>query len=316
MQDFLVIKTSSLGDILQTLPSVLSLKKKYPEAKVSWVIEKRFSSILELFPIDDLIIVDFKKWKKEPFKSYLEIKSFIKKLRLKKYDFCIDFQANTKSGLLMAFVKAFFKISFLTPAEWPHRLFKAKRIAPSFLSCHSYYHSLIKDLVENIDYDLPIIEPSTDYKDFNKIIMLGLGSMWASKKLDISQIKALMKEASQNQEVYFIIPALESEKTLYETLFKEGYQGKVLIKKHLIDYLPDLKASDYFIGVDSAFLHLARLFKIPSKGYFGPSSASFYGQSGDEMGLCPYNITFIKRCPRLRSCKAPCMRSHLITFKK
>lgn len=309
MQNFLIIKTSSLGDIFQTLPAVLSLKKAYPDAKITWVVEKKFQSVLKPFPIDHLLCVNFKTWKKHPWRYWSDIKSFIKALRQTTYDCCIDFQANTKSGFILGLVKAKEKRSFSKPAEWPHRLFSAMRIKPCFDDCIQYYHSLISDIVPDNNYDLPSIASAKDYPRDKHIIMLGLGSMWPSKKLDTSQIQALMKDLNQDKKAFFVIPALEIEKREYQDLLK-GYEGKVISKEHLEDYITDLLAIDYFVGVDSALLHLARLFKIPSKAYFGPSNALFYGQIGDDMGLCPYNIHFIKRCPRLRFCPAPCMKTH------
>lgn len=306
MPDFLVIKTSSLGDILQTLPSVLSLKKADPEAKITWVIEKKFSAVLKPFPIDHVILVDFKTWKKQPFKSFGQIIDFVKMLRQKTYELCIDFQGNTKSGFIMGLSKALEKRSFSNPAEWPHKLFFAKRIKPNHKNCLEYYHSLIKDIVSEINYDLPKSSEVCSFPRNKQVIMLGLGSMWPSKKLENTQVINMMQMLCRNKDVYFVIPALESEKESYQNLLT-GFDGEVIVKNDLIDYIPDLLASNYYIGVDSALLHLARLFKIPSKGYFGPSSALFYGQMGDEMGSCPYNEIFIKRCPYLRNCKAPCM---------
>lgn len=306
MPDFLVIKTSSLGDILQTLPSVLSIKKAQPDAKITWIIEKKFSAVLKPFPIDHVILVDFKTWKKQPLKSFGQIKDFVKKLRQKTYDLCIDFQGNTKSGFIMGLSLAIEKRSFAEPAEWPHKLFSAKRINSSYQNCLEYYHSLIKDLVSDINYDLPKFSEICSYPQNKQVMMLGLGSMWPSKKLEKSQVIHMMQELSRNKEVYFVIPALESEKESYQKLLI-GFEGEVIVKKDLVDYIPDLLASKYYIGVDSALLHLARLCNIPSKGYFGPSNAEFYGRPGDLMGSCPYKITFIKRCPYLRSCKAPCM---------
>lgn len=306
MPDFLVIKTSSLGDILQTLPSILSLKKAQPESKITWVIEKKFSSVLKPFPIDDVILVDFKNWKTKPFRSFPEIKDFLKKLRQKTFDLCIDFQGNTKSGCIMALSKAKEKRSFLHPAEWPHKLFVAKRIDANHKNCLEYYHSLIKDHVSEINYDLPKFSGISSYLQNKHVILLGLGSMWPSKKLEDDQVTGMMHGICRNKDVYFVIPALQSEKECYQNLLM-GFEGEVIVKNDLVDYIPDLLASSYYIGVDSALLHLARLLKIPSKAYFGPSNANFYGLEGDVMGSCPYNIKFIKRCPYLRSCKAPCM---------
>lgn len=308
MPNYLVIKTSSLGDILQTLPAVLSLKKSQKQAKITWVVEKRFKNILIPFGIDEILVVDFRRWKKSPLKSFKDIMTFIQKLRSTTFDKAIDFQANVKSGVILGFAKALEKRSFLDVAEWPHKLIKAKRIIPSYDNCLEFNKSLVIDLITSKDFDLPPFPIASCYPPKKIKIMLGLGSVWPSKKLDNEQISQLMLNIALKHDVYFVIPALASEKVAYQSLLN-GLEGEVIAKNELQDYIPDLLSCDYFFGVDSALLHLARLLKIPSKAYFGPSNAHFYGKTGDEQGFCPYNQKFVKRCARLRYCPAPCMRS-------
>jgi heptosyltransferase I len=311
MQSCLVIKTSSLGDVLQTLPTVLALKKNFPHSKITWVVDKKCASILALFPqIDECLVVDFRMWRQKPFSSIRQMLAFIKALRSNRFDIALDFQANTKSAFIFGLAKALRKRSFRSPSEWCHRFIMCQRIDPDKESFNTYYRSLLNDLVFDFSYDLPQIEPSTFVPRDKKVVTLGLGSMWPSKKLNRNQIKELIESL---KECYLIIPALQSEKEVFEKLLK-GYSGNVLVLPSLTDYLPYLKASDLFIGVDSALLHLARLFKIPSQAYFGPSSSVFYGDHKDVQGCCPYNQKFDKRCPKLRSCQAPCMQS--IEFKK
>ena len=54
-----IIKPSALGDVVQTLPLLQVLKQCYPEAEISWVINKGFANLLEGHPlIDQLLIFD------------------------------------------------------------------------------------------------------------------------------------------------------------------------------------------------------------------------------------------------------------------
>jgi heptosyltransferase-1 len=312
MQNCLVIKTSALGDIFQTLPCILMLRQSHPGLKITWVVEKKCLGALEgLLEIDQILVVDFKTWRKHPLKSCGDMLAFKKTLQSVSYDLVLDFQANSKSALILALAKAKQKRSFSKKqvAEWAHRLVKAQRIVSDQNSSTKFYQGLIQDLITCDSWKLPHIQEQKTLvlPEHDKLVMLGLGSMWPSKRLAMQQIKDVMKSMAQSASCYFLIPASSSERQDYQSLL-EGYRGEVLSHSSILEYASYMKHVDCFIGVDSALLHLARLFKVPSVGVFGPSSSQFYGQIGDIQGSCPYGKSFLKRCDKLRSCDAPCMR--------
>ena len=320
MQRCLVIKTSSLGDILQTLPVVLSLKNRYPSMVMDWVVEKKWAPTLEAFKgIDKLLVCDFKTWKKKPLKHFAAIRKFIQVLKQQKYDLVLDFQGNLKSGVIMGLAKGKEKRSFAFSQlpEKTHYLFKAKRLVVKQTHYLDYYHGLVSDLIPKLEPVKPELKKSKLAEELEidlskKVIMLGLGSFWRSKEMSTEQIKELLKKLS-NENAFFIIPALSSEKKKFEELLG-SYSGIVISFPELMDYVPYFEKTTLFIGVDSSLLHLARLLKIPSQGIFGPSSSLFYGSDEDLQGSCPFNRSFIKRCPQLRTCSAPCMKN--LNFKK
>jgi heptosyltransferase-1 len=88
---------------------------------------------------------------------------------------------------------------------------------------------------------------------------------------------------------------------------------KLLFPVSLVEYAYIIYKAKWFVGADSLPLHLAGWFSTPSFSLFGPSSDFYYAPKGDchasWQGSCPYNITFVKRCPRLRSCETgACLR--------
>ncbi len=63
MHNFLIIRLSSLGDIIHTLPAFSALRKSFPEAKISWVVEDKGGEILEFVPGIDKIIVSHTEYR-------------------------------------------------------------------------------------------------------------------------------------------------------------------------------------------------------------------------------------------------------------
>ena len=110
----LLIKQTSLGDVLHMTPVIRALKKWKPEAAIDIVTDKRALGILENNPyINKLYVLDIYKYEKEIFKSpskfistVKEFFSHIKEVRKEKYDIAIDLQGLERSVIFLYLCKA------------------------------------------------------------------------------------------------------------------------------------------------------------------------------------------------------------------
>ena len=95
----LVIKTSSLGDILNTMPAVSDAARAIPELEIDWVAEEPFAAAPAWHPsVRETIAVNLRRWRRHP--SPTEILGFLGRLRARRYDLVIDAQGLAKSALL------------------------------------------------------------------------------------------------------------------------------------------------------------------------------------------------------------------------
>jgi heptosyltransferase I len=104
----LIVKISSMGDIIHNLPILRDIKIRYPEAEIDWVVEENFSDILKFHPdIHTIIPVAFRRWRHEIFSqtTYQEFKQFRQLLQAKRYDLIIDTQTLLKSALISYMAK-------------------------------------------------------------------------------------------------------------------------------------------------------------------------------------------------------------------
>ena len=93
IQQILVIKPSSLGDILHVFPALQLLKNAYPEAQLDFLVNPEFAQLLDFspFPVRNKII--FQRKKMAAVKTALpEFFKLLRTLRKKHYDLVIDFQ--------------------------------------------------------------------------------------------------------------------------------------------------------------------------------------------------------------------------------
>ncbi len=105
--NILIVKLSAIGDVIHTLPSLAALRRLYPDAHITWVVEEAASGLVLHHPLlNRVIIFRRKKWiedfKKGNFQSVRQDTcSFLEELRSRRYDLVIDFHGLLKSVMVV-----------------------------------------------------------------------------------------------------------------------------------------------------------------------------------------------------------------------
>lgn len=338
MIKFLIIKTSSLGDILQSFPFLENLRRAYPHAQIDWVVEEDCKTLIASHPaITNTLVVPFRRWKKSRF-SISAMKDLIKGFRsLKKevYDAVFDLQGNLKSSILLAQVKAHRKIGFGLSyvSEWPNVLFTSERVTPPpGLNIRDDYLSLLREgyQIETIMGKSTLLILNEDEKKELVLHLEGLneekilicpGAAWKNKQLDLEGWKQVLTILKQKERASYIFAwGTSEEKRLCDELAVFlGSRARVLKSKFSFSLLQNFMANmNLVVAMDSLPLHLAATTDCPTWSFFGPSRAKKYAPLGERhviiQGSCPYGMQFEKRCTRLRTCPTgSCMKKEVIS---
>jgi heptosyltransferase-1 len=101
----LLVRVSSLGDVLHNLPMVADILRHHPGAQIDWVVEEGYVSLVRLNPhVRKVIPFALRRWKKG-FRDKAvraEFRDFLRELRAEQYDYVFDTQGLIKTGLVMA----------------------------------------------------------------------------------------------------------------------------------------------------------------------------------------------------------------------
>jgi len=100
----LLVRVSSLGDVLHNLPMVADLLRRHPGATVDWVVEEGYVSLVRLNPhVRKVIPWALRRWRKSLGKkeTRAEIRGFFRTLREEEYDYVFDTQGLLKTGIIM-----------------------------------------------------------------------------------------------------------------------------------------------------------------------------------------------------------------------
>lgn len=99
--NILLIKTSSLGDVLHNLPVVTDIRRHFPDARIDWVVEENFAALPALHPeVHEVITVALRRWRKSWRTSATEVRAVCRDLRTRRYDIALDTQGLLKSALI------------------------------------------------------------------------------------------------------------------------------------------------------------------------------------------------------------------------
>ncbi len=104
----LLVKLSSLGDVVHTLPVVQDILAALPGAQIDWVVEKAFAPLLlQLTGVQRVIPCELRRWRKSIWAATTrrEWRAFKADLQANSYDAVIDLQGLTKSALVMRLAK-------------------------------------------------------------------------------------------------------------------------------------------------------------------------------------------------------------------
>jgi heptosyltransferase-1 len=307
----LIVKTSSLGDIVQAFSVLNDLKARFPDVALDWAVELPFHAMVAAHPLVRRAIA-------------LERRNFssLQALRKEEYDIVFDLQGNCKSGLITLLARAKDKVgySFKSVREWPNILatrhrFKVARnqnirlyylgLVEQYFQAKAPVHSEGVRLLlspQEEEKVTRILAPLTGLK-----IMVCPGSKWANKQLDADTLIAFLKKVAHVYSPSFLLVwGSALEKTLCTHMQSRVPNAHLLDRLALPTWQNLMAAMDLVIAVDSSALHLCATTTTPTLSFFGPTSPHVFKPMGPKhlaiQGSCPYQRTFEKQCPLLRSC--------------
>jgi len=285
----LIIKTSSLGDVIHTLPALTDAAHAIPGIRFDWVVEEGFAEIPSWHPaVDQVIPVAIRRWRKNIWQTLKsgEWKAFKQRVRERKYDLVIDAQGLVKSAWLTRFVKA--PVAGLD--RYSAREGWASRFYDRRLSVATGQHAvervrqlfamaLAYDLPEGIgnyglDLDRLQLPPAAPY-----VVFLH-GTTWATKHWPEAYWRQLAERLGQRKLQVRLPWGNQAEKDRAERIAQGLNNCQVLPKLNLAGVARVLAAAKACVAVDTGLGHLAAALDVPTISLFGPTNPGLTGAYG------------------------------------
>lgn len=100
----LIVRVSSLGDVVHNMPMVADIHRHFPDAQIDWVVEEAYTGLVGLNPhVRNIIPIALRRWRKSLWSAATraEIGAFRRQLRGERYDLVFDTQGLLKTGVVM-----------------------------------------------------------------------------------------------------------------------------------------------------------------------------------------------------------------------
>lgn len=286
----LVVKLSSIGDIVHTLPSLAAIRRAMPEAEISWVVEQRAAEILRGNPmIDHLIEIDTRSLRggKVIEEIFLDASEQLKAVRKYKYDVAVDFQGLLKSGMVSRLSGA--------PRRWGFSRDILREPASRFLLTETIAvpknaHVIAKNLALaagslGIDSPWPDLEfpIATSDEHVNEaagvaqqagveFAILNPGAGWVTRLWEAEKFGTLADRLWHEKGLVSVLSTGPKEESLADRAAAASTSGKLVrASLSLKGFFELAKLARVYIGGDTGPTHIAVAAKTPIVGLYGPT---------------------------------------------
>ncbi len=286
----LLIKPSSLGDIVHTLPVVSAIKQHRPDVHITWVVKRQWAELVERVGGVDRV------WPVAPTVRGWIAAGF--ELRAERFDLAIDVQGLFRSGLLARLSGAPIRIGFANGREGSP-VFYTHRVTVPTPDMHAVNRYLSVLTVVGVSLPKkPQFEfrfPEEDMAQVRGVcqrqgllldrpwIAMNVGARWPTKRWPLTSFAAVVDQLYESRFAQVALIGSADDRQLGESL-------RTLTKHSFIDLCGEiplkclpalLSTATAMITNDSGPMHIAAALRIPVIALFGPTSAARTGPYGD-----------------------------------
>lgn len=288
-KNILIIKMSSLGDVLHALPTLYALRENCPKARIVWAVHENFSAVLPGKPyIDEVVYIDKKK-----LKSLAYLKSLRQTLGTYHFDMCLDLQGLAKSAI----------VAFLSGAKEKYGYWEMREgsflVSKGLKGAHQYDHVIERYLdtiraldgtVQSVTFPLPDIaaEKATMAQRFRADGMEGPyiaivpGARWQVKEWPIAYWQDFVRRAADEGMNVVLLGSkddMPKGKTIAEGVSSPriyDYTGKTTLR----ELMAAIADATVYLSADTGPLHIANALQQELIALFGPTCPDRTGPYG------------------------------------
>ncbi len=301
-----ILRLSSIGDVIHTLPVAGLIRQKFPHARITWVAEKSMAPLLKNHPaIDQLLLVDSRSWRRRIFTPavWKEIASFLRYLRAQHFDVALDFQGLFKSAVLARITGAARRIGM-------GREDRKESWSSIFLNelnsqTHQRRHIIEKNLAlleslgisagnEPLNFHIYPEEEAVHYVEnelqkleLDHFVLVNPGGGWITKQWAVDKFAQLIDLIYNDLHIPALILWGPGEKHMADKIARKCISPALIsFSTNLAELVALTRRTRLMVSGDTGPLHLASALGVPVVGIYGPTDPLRNGPWNPQDSSC------------------------------
>ncbi len=312
VRQLLVVRLSSMGDVIHTLPAAAALREALPEAMIGWVIEERWSELLCAcgYPLNGPLS------EQKPLANrvhcvatWADLRSSLGEIRKTGYDTAIDFQGGIRSSVIARWSGARDIMGFASPREAPARMFYSRNVRTRGAHVVEQNLELAAKLTSAAGAARAILprDPAAEawcdsyLKEtrMDQLVLLNPGAGWGAKQWPAERYGKVARELARDGYTILVNHG-PGEEGLAQAVAESSAGSARPVRSSLGELIALTRRACLFIGGDTGPLHLAAALQVPVVAIFGPTDPARNGPFGTRSIVLrsPESVTSHARRPQ------------------
>ena len=281
----LVIKPSSFGDVIHTLPAVRGIKRAYPTCRIDWVVNPEWKALLDGNPdIENTVVFPRHDLGRNPFRSI----GWVRELRRSgSYDLAIDFQGLLRSALIALGSGAKHRFGVSGAREGAGRFYHYQTKAgdePQHAIDRYWAVATALGAGDAAPRTLPVYLPSEELSDHRAMapgtVVLHPFARGEGKSLSVKQIVSFSVALRTNGFPVCLVGRCDKE--IKRQLSEANQDASLLNSTTLPQLVRIISSAELVVSVDSGPMHLASALGRPLIGIHTWSDPRLVGPGHPE----------------------------------
>ena len=282
IKKILLIRPRRIGDIILTTPAVSALREGFPQAFISYIVEKPYKELVEGNPnLNEIVVLE----KNQSLKNFIKLTRLIRK---KKYDVVLDFHGGPRASLFTLFSRAKLKVGYKVKYKnFIYHIKLPRSVKAGYIHSAENHINLVKALGVHVEFPPPLFIPQatkTEAKKVekfmkekrlqgNKVITIHISAGNKYRDWGVDNLIQLVNLLAQRLGVKMVlIGTKEDQKAEQDILKKSKVPLSSAVSKFNLREIKELiSRSSLFVGPDSGPMHIAASTSTPIVALFGPT---------------------------------------------
>jgi lipopolysaccharide heptosyltransferase I len=325
-QSILIVKMSSIGDVVHSLPLLHALRQRFPAAFMGWVVDRRCKGILENDPhIDHLFVFEREKWgiRRRLLKTSVEVAGLIHAIRAHKFQLALDLQGLFRSGFITYFSGARTRMGFANAREMSCSFYNVKIEVPEDRKLHAVDRYMLmgrklgieapgdRFALETAPHQMERVEAllsANGIQTYHRIVLINPWARWESKRWPLHKFALLADILNCEADTRVVVVGARSDLAEFKNM-SSMMRTRIISLVGMTD-LSELaclmKRADILITNDSGPMHIAAAAGTPVVAIFGPTDPSLCGPYGEGHLVVrkelPCSNCYCEVCPQEHQC--------------